>query len=301
MRPLRSAIRIGTRASRLAMAQAEWVAAALRRLGFECELIPISTKGDRIRGALGQSGERGLFVREIERALESDKVDIAVHSLKDLPEPVLPQFFLAAIPRRGDARDALVSAKGPRLESLSEGARVGTSSARRRAQLLRARPDLNVMLARGNVDTRLRKLDAGEWDALVVAAAALDRLGMSERITQRLPLSRFVPAPGQGALAVEVRSEDARMRRIVGLLDHAPSRAAVEAERAVMRALQAGCHLPLGAFARVRAERIVLVAEVLSPDGASRTRIRHQGPAADPVAVGTEAARLIAQRGGIAL
>lgn len=301
MRPLRSAIRIGTRASRLAMAQAESVAAALRGLGFECELIPIRTKGDRFRGALAQSGERGLFVREIERALERGEVGAAVHSLKDLPEPVLPQFSLAAIPRRGDARDALVSAKGLRLESLSEGVRVGTSSPRRRAQLLRARPDLSVMAARGNVDTRLRKLDAGEWDALVVAAAALDRLGMSERITQRLPLNRFVPAPGQGALAVEVRSEDVRMRRIVGMLDDAHSRAAVEAERAVMRALQAGCHLPLGAFARVRVERIVLVAEVLSPDGASRTRIRYQGPAADPGAVGTEGARLIAQREGITL
>jgi hydroxymethylbilane synthase len=294
---MRSAIRIGTRASRLAIAQAEIVAAGLRGLGHECELVPISTRGDRVRGPLGQVGERGLFVGEIERALEQGKVDLAVHSLKDLPEPVLPHFSLGAIARRADARDALVSAQGLRLEQLPRGARVGTSSRRRAAQLMRARPDLVVLDARGNVDTRLRKLEAGEWDALVTAAAALDRLGLSARITQRLPLNRFVPAPGQGALAVEVMADNKSMRRIAALLDHEPSRAAVEAERAVMRELEAGCHLPLGAFGRVDGGRLLLVAEVLSPDGAERTRVRHQGSARNPGAVGRQAARVLMERG----
>jgi len=294
-----SAIRIGTRASRLAIAQAEIVAAGLRALGHQCDLVFITTRGDRFRGPLGQVGERGLFVREIERALERGEIDLAVHSLKDLPEPVLPQFFLGAIPRRADARDALVSPAGLKLPALPPGARVGTSSPRRRAQLLRARPDLVVLDARGNVDTRLRKLDAGEWDALVTAAAALDRLGLGARIAQRLPLSRFVPAPGQGALAVEMMADNKSMGSIAARLDHGPSRAAVEAERTVMRELQAGCHLPLGAFARLDGRRLLLVAEVLSVDGVARTRVRREGSARDPVAVGKEAARLLVERGAV--
>lgn len=301
LRAMRSAIRIGTRASRLAIAQAEIVAAGLRGLGHECELVPISTRGDRVRGPLQKIAGRGLFVREIERALEQGEVDLAVHSLKDLPEPVAPQFLLAAVPRRADARDALVSLQGLKLEQLPRAARVGTSSPRRAAQLRRARPDLEILPARGNVDTRLRKLEAGEWDALATAAAALDRLRLSARITQRLPLNRFVPAPGQGALAVEVMADNKRMSSIAALLDHDPSRAAVAAERAVMRELEAGCHLPLGAFARVDGGRLLLVAEVLSPDGAERTRVRHESSARNPDAVGREAARLLIRRGAAAL
>ncbi len=247
-------IRIGTRASLLARWQANWVAGELKRIFPEmsCELVTIRTKGDRILNSpLSSFGGKGLFVKEIEEALLRGDVDLAVHSMKDLPAELDPELTVAAVPPREDPSDVLISRGGQALEELPLGAKVGTSSLRRRAQLLERRPDLKVVDLRGNVDTRIRKLDKGEGglEAIVLAAAGVKRMGLWSRVSQVLDPSDFLPAIGQGALAIETRSTDEPLQGLLALLEHPETRACVSGERAIMRELQGGCQVPMAGLA----------------------------------------------------
>jgi hydroxymethylbilane synthase len=261
-------IRIGTRNSRLALWQAEWVANQLRAAGHAVQLVPIVTAGDTRQASRAESGE---FTKEIQQALIAGQVDVAVHSLKDLPVLEIPELVLAAVPARGCAADVLVSACQRPLQALPIGARVGTGSARRKAQLLYRRRDLQIADIRGNVDTRLRKLDEGQFDALVLAEAGLVRLGCPERIAERFSAEIMMPAPGQGALAIESRCDDTDLRHMLARLDHQPTRAAIYAERTVLQQIGGSCTVPLGAWARnVSGDLLQLDAAVLSPDGARR-------------------------------
>lgn len=253
-RPL--SIRIGTRASALAKWQANWVAGQLSRRfpHIECVLVTIRTKGDKILNSpLAVLGGKGLFVKEIEEALLKGEVDLAVHSMKDLPADLDPGLVVAAVPPREDPSDVLISRRGQSLEDLPQGATVGTSSLRRKAQLLERRPDLNVVDLRGNVDTRIKKLDRQEMglEAIVLAAAGIRRMGLWPRVTQVLDPLDFLPAIGQGALAIEARLEDERLGVLLKPLDHLETRACVTAERALMRELQGGCQVPMAALAVV--------------------------------------------------
>ena len=254
--PSPTTLRLGTRASALARWQAEWVAAALSRLpDVNVELVPISTVGDRQQqGPIGSLGAQGVFTKEIQRALLANEIDLAVHSLKDLPTAPTPGLVLACVPERAAHGDVLVSRVSETFAGLPRGAVLGTGSQRRQAQLLHARPDLQVRDIRGNVDTRLSKLDDGQYDAIILAAAGLERLTLAERITQRLPTSLILPAVGQGALGLETRSDDAATRQIVGQLDHPATHASVLAERSLLAALRGGCLAPVGAWGRVVSE-----------------------------------------------
>jgi hydroxymethylbilane synthase len=276
---------IGSRGSKLALWQANWVRERLEALGSPCRLEIIKTTGDKIADVpLAKVGTKGLFTKEIEEALLAGRIDLAVHSLKDLPTELPAGLRLAAIPPREDARDALV---GRRLEELAAGAKVGTSSLRRVAQLRAARPDLIIEPVRGNLDTRLRKLGGGQYDALVLAAAGLKRLGWEDRIAEYLPESVMCPAVGQGALAIETR-EEGEAAQVCGQLDDACTRAAVEAERAVLRALGGGCQVPIGAHARLTGGQLRLLGVVVTPDGARIVRRESSGPVSDAVSLGTE-------------
>jgi hydroxymethylbilane synthase len=276
---------IGSRGSQLALWQANWVRAQLEAIGHSCRIEIIKTTGDRITGVpLAKVGTKGLFTKEIEEALLAGRIDLAVHSLKDLPTALPAGLCLAAIPPREDARDALV---GRRLTDLAAGARVGTSSLRRVAQLRAARPDLVIESVRGNLDTRLRKLAEGQYDALVVAAAGLRRLGWQDRIAEILPEELMCPAVGQGALAVETR-EGSRAAEVCARLDDARTRAAVEAERAVLESLGGGCQVPIGAHGQISDARLHLRGVVASPDGRRVVRRETSGPASDAVRLGRE-------------
>ncbi|HEY7756351.1 MAG TPA: hydroxymethylbilane synthase [Actinomycetota bacterium] len=285
-------LRIGTRRSRLALAQADEVAGALRRTGVETEIVPMITSGDRgADPSSDQAGLKGLFVAEIVRALLEGEVDLAVHSAKDLPAEDDPGLTIAAVPERASALDVLVTRDG----ELAAGSRVGTSSVRRQAQVFRWRPDVLVKDLRGNVDTRLRKLADGEVEALVLAAAGLLRLGVVPEHAAPMSLAEMVPAPGQGCLAVQARSGDGATRDAVAALDHGPSRDALVAERLLMRALGGGCALPLGAFAERTGSGMHMIAIVLSPDGGRFARAEVDAPTPEEVA---ELARLDLAAGG---
>ena len=247
--------------------QAEWVASELEARGVTVELVPITTTGDRQQGPLKNIGAQGLFTKEIQRALLDDRIDLAVHSLKDLPTEAVAGLCLAAVPARASAADVFVSQKYKSLEALPRGATVGTGSLRRRAQLLHARPDLQIQDVRGNVDTRLRKLDEGLFDALILAEAGLRRLGLDQHITQTLPFELMLSAVGQGALGLETRADDDASRQIVTMLDDRSTHAAVLAERAMLAALQGGCLAPIGALGRVEDNCLALVGRVISHDG----------------------------------
>jgi hydroxymethylbilane synthase len=273
---------IGSRGSQLALWQARWIQSRLAGLGFESRIEIIKTTGDKVTGVpLSRVGGKGLFTKEIEEALLAGQVDVAVHSLKDLPTEVPEGLQLAAIPEREDPCDVMV---GRKLADLPFGAKVGTSSLRRSAQLRRLRPDLQVESVRGNVDTRLRKLDEGQYEAIVLAAAGLTRLGWRDRIAEVLPPDMMCPAVGQGALAVETRAGE----NICQALDHAATRAAVTAERAVLSALSGGCLTPIGAHARVDGERLHLMAIVLSTDGSQSVRDEADGAASNAEDIGRE-------------
>jgi len=238
-------------------------------------LVPIVTSGDRIQDRrLMDVGGKALFTKEIEQALIDGRIDLAVHSLKDVPADMPPGLVLAAIPEREDHRDAFVSVNHSGLEDLPHGALVGTASLRRQAQLLAARPDLRIEMLRGNVDTRLNRLAAGDFDAILLAASGLNRLGRSEVITACLDVERFVPAPGQGALAIQTRSADA-LAPWAAALNHRPTAVAVTAERGAMLALEGSCRTAVGAYAFIENDRLSLTAEILSPDGSARWR--HSG------------------------
>jgi hydroxymethylbilane synthase len=280
---------IATRESRLALWQAEHVKALLEaRFGSSVELLGMTTRGDRILDrSLAKVGGKGLFVKELETALEEGRAQLAVHSLKDVPMDLPEGFALGAVLEREDARDAFVSPRYARLDELPRGARVGTSSLRRQVQLLQQRPDLVVEPLRGNLDTRLRKLDAGEHDAIVLAAAGLVRLGLGARIRSHFDLERMIPCAGQGALAIEVRAEAAELRERLARLTHAPTWLAVQAERAVSRALGGSCTLPLAAHASWQgATSLRLLAALGDARDVSRPllRVRLEAPVADDAA-----------------
>ena len=295
-------VRIGTRGSRLALRQAELVAEALQRArpGLEVELVPIRTAGDRLDTAhLATVGGKGLFVKEIEEALRDGRVELAVHSLKDLPADLPEGLTLAAFPERDDPRDALVSRSGESLAALPRGARVGTSSLRRRVQLLARRPDLAVEALRGNVETRLRKLDEVPYDAVVLAVAGLRRLGLAPSGMVLLEPDEMLPAVGQGVLAVETREEDAVTRELVLRVDDPPTRAAAEAERAFLRLIGGSCTTPLGAYARIGERGLRLDAFVATPDGARLLRDGETGDPARPAELGRRLAeRMLATGAG---
>lgn len=289
-------LRLGTRASVLARWQADWVAAELRKLGVPVEMIPISTQGDVSSRPLGAIGGQGVFTKELQRALLDGAIDLAVHSLKDLPTERVAGLQLAAVPPRESTRDVLVSRLAATLDALPPTARVGTGSIRRRAQLLHARPDLQVAEIRGNVDTRLRKLDEGQYEAIVLAEAGLRRLGLGERITQILPAELMLSAVGQGALGIEARSDDGPTLQTLAFLDHPPTHRAVRAERALLAALGAGCLAPVGAWARMDGGQLQLDAVVLSPDGRERLSVCVSGPPDQAESLGQQAAAdLLAQ------
>jgi hydroxymethylbilane synthase len=268
-------LRIGSRGSQLALWQANHVADLLRGRGHELSIEIIKTTGDKITEvALSKVGTKGMFTKEIEEALAEKRIDLAVHSLKDLPTELSNEFTLAAILPREDARDAFVSQNFTSLASLPKTARVGTSSLRREAQLRAMRPDLQVLSLRGNVDTRLRKLESGEFEAIILAAAGLKRLGREEMVRERLPLDEMCPAAGQGALAIEVRAGDAATADAVLFMDDPASRATTSCERTLLNGLGGGCQVPIGAHAEFSGEQLVLTAVVASPDGTRVLRER---------------------------
>jgi len=297
-------IRIGTRRSALALIQAREVADALRARGAAVDLVPVATEGDRHAAAsLALLGGKGLFVREIEEMLLAGRIDVAVHSLKDLPAELPPGLCLAALPARADARDVLVSREGHRLRELAPGAAVGTSSPRRRALVLAARPDLRVEPLRGNVDTRLSKLQSGACDAVILAAAGLQRLGVAPAHAEVLDAEEFIPAVGQGIIAVEARSDDGRTLAALAALDDRLTRACAEAERAFLRRLGASCASPLAAHATVATGSGVLTlrALVASDDGGGVLRGQLEGLASRAEAVGRELADTLLDRGAAEL
>jgi hydroxymethylbilane synthase len=273
-------LRIGTRGSLLAKWQAEFVRKQLFSLaGVEAEVVIIKTAGDKLQGApLSQIGGKGIFVKELEEALLDESIDLAVHSVKDVPTDVPSRLSFPAVCRRDDVRDCVVSAKGVVLANLREGARVGTSSLRRQAQLRSLRKDLDVRDLRGNVDTRLRKVESGEYEAILLAKAGLDRLGLSQRISEILSPERFLPAVGQGAIAIECRVKDSETAEVVGRLDDAETRNAIVAERSLLKAVEGGCQVPLGAWARMERDQLVMEACVCSPDGTQSIRQRASAP-----------------------
>jgi hydroxymethylbilane synthase len=274
---------IASRGSQLALWQAHHVAARLASLGHECRIDIVRTTGDQIADVpLARIGAKGLFTKEIEEALLDRRADLAVHSLKDLPTELPEQLVLAAVPEREDPRDAVVGCK---IAQLPHGADVGTSSLRRSAQLRRFRSDLAIQSVRGNLDTRLRKLDDGLYHAILLAAAGLKRLGWGGRIAEILEPDAMCPAVGQGALAIETRSSGAGLDA-ARALDHAATRAEVTAERAVLAALGGGCQVPIGAHAAVDGERLRLLAVVASPLGDALIRLDTEGPAADAARLG---------------
>ena len=286
-------LRLGTRGSRLALRQTDLVAAALgaRHSGLSVERRIITTIGDRILDApLSRIGDKGLFTKELDLALIADEIDLAVHSLKDLPTRVPEELTIGAILEREDPRDALVSTKDATLDTLASGARVGTSSLRRRAQLLALRPDLEVVDLRGNVPSRLGAVDRGDVDAIVLARAGLVRLGLGDRITETLGPDRMLSAVGQGAIAVVIRRGDAAAARLAAAIDHAPTRLAVWAERSLLRRLEGGCQVPIGALARLEGTRLVLGGLVADLDGTRILRSTEDGPIEPPARQDPDAA-----------
>ena len=292
---------IGTRGSALAIWQAEWVQSRLRELqpGLVVSLKRIKTTGDRILDSpLAMIGGKGLFVKEIEEALARDEIDLAVHSMKDVPTSLPVGMEILSIPAREDPRDALISRNGISLEKLRNGARIGTSSLRRQAQMLNARPDFQVSILRGNVDTRLRKLDAGEYDAILLAAAGLRRLGLEQRITEFLSYDVCLPAISQGALGLEGRADDRFVRELVLRLEDRSTRIAVTAERGFLERLEGGCQVPIAAHATVGDQIITLRGLIASVDGHRLIQGSSEGPVGDAKKIGATLAERLLSQGG---
>jgi hydroxymethylbilane synthase len=285
----------------LARWQAQWVAARLEERGIAVDLVPVSTSGDQQQTTIGAVDGQGLFTREIQRELLAGRIDLAVHSLKDLPTDAMPGLCLAAVPRRAAVADVLISPRFASLDALPQHAVLGTGSLRRRAQILHVRPDLNMSDIRGNVDTRLRKLHQGGYDAIVLAAAGIERLGFSDQITEILPLEVILPAVGQGALGLESRSDDPAVQQAIGPLDDADAHRAVLAERALLAALHGGCLAPIAAWARGDADLLTLTARVLSGDGAERLEATLSGPASLPEQLGVQVADALIGQGAVRL
>jgi hydroxymethylbilane synthase len=293
-------LRIATRKSPLALWQSEHVAARLRvaHPGLAVELVPMSTRGDEVLDrSLAAIGGKGLFLKELELAMQRGDADCAVHSLKDVPMELEPGFALPAILEREDPADAFVSNDFADVDALPQGARIGTSSLRRQAQLRALRPDLELRDLRGNVNTRLAKLDRGEYDAIVLACAGLKRLGFERRIRARLDAPRWLPAPAQGAIAVECREGDDTLRELLSVLDHADTRVRVEAEREMNRALHGSCHVPVAAFARLEGEHLSLSGLVGSAADGRIVRAEAKGRGDAPDCLGMEVAGLLLAQG----
>jgi hydroxymethylbilane synthase len=291
-----SRLRIGSRGSQLALWQANHIASRLRERGHEVDIEIVKTTGDRAAGvAFAQVGTKGMFTKEIEEALAEGRVDLAVHSLKDLPTDLAGDFELAAIPPRECANDVLLSLAYASIAALPQGARVGTGSLRREAQLKALRADLDIQPLRGNVDTRIRKLGQGDYDAIVLAAAGLNRLGRAGMIREVIAADRICPAAGQGALAIEIRAGDATTRACLEFLDDAAARASTSCERALLEALGGGCQVPIGAFAEVTGGRLALQAVVARPDGSAVLHESRTGE--DPRQLGAAVAVALLRQG----
>jgi hydroxymethylbilane synthase len=293
-------LRIGSRGSQLALWQANHIRALLCERGHQVELEIIKTTGDKITDvALAKVGTKGMFTKEIEEALAEGRVDLAVHSLKDLPTELSPGFEIAAITKRENPRDVFCSRKYAGIDDLPRGAAVGTSSLRRQAQLKAVRPDFQIFPLRGNVDTRLRKLEAGEYDAIILAAAGLNRLGKTDLVKQIIPADVMCPAAGQGALGIEIRAGDSETRHHLAFLDDAAARATTTCERALLNKLGGGCQVPIGAFAEMRDGRLHLEGIVADPDGSKVIRESRDG--VDPVQLGETVGDTLLRRGGEAI
>ena len=297
---MQNRLRIATRRSRLALWQAEHVSALLTAShpGLEVELVPMVTEGDRILDrALAEVGGKGLFIKELEVAMFEGRADLAVHSMKDVPAELPEGMVLATVLERADPRDAFVSNRFATLADLPAGARVGTSSLRRQCQLRHTRPDLEIIQLRGNVDTRLRKLDEGQYDAIILAAAGLKRLGLDARIASLVPTEASLPAVGQGVIGIECRGDDARTRQLLAPLEHAPTRTCLDAERAFAARLQGSCQSPVAGFAELEGAGLRLRGLVGAPDGSRVFTDESRGPAGEAVALGDGLAARLLQTG----
>ena len=296
----RSTLIIGTRSSQLALWQAEWVQRQLKEMAPDLSIVlkRIQTSGDKIQDVpLAKVGGKGLFVKEIEEALLRKDIDLAVHSMKDMPAVLPNGLTIICVPEREDPRDALLTRDGKNFEALPVGARVGTSSLRRQAQLLHARMDLQIEMLRGNVDTRLRRLQENHFDAIVLAASGLRRLGWDSHITEYLPVNVSLPAIGQGALGIEGREDDSFVRDLVAELEHQPTRATVTAERALLKRLEGGCQVPIAGHAVIQEETLILDGLVASLDGKRYVRYSFSGSVSEATSIGTTVAEELLGRG----
>lgn len=295
------AIRVGTRGSRLAIAQTEIALSALRKAnpGTRFEVVTISTKGDVDKRPLFTMDEKGIFEKEVNEAVKKGEVDFAVHSLKDIPSDLSDELTVACIPKRASPNDVLVNEKGQKLKELAPGSTVGTSSLRRAVQLAKQRPDLNVRPIRGNVETRVKKVISGEYDAVVLAEAGLTRIGMKDVIVERFGVRDFVPAPGQGAIAIVCRRDDKKLIGMLKAIEDPRSRAEVMAERALIRKVEGGCRFPLGAVAVTSEDKMTLYASVFSADGSKNIKVKQVGRAGDPEKLGNKVAGLLVKQGAM--
>jgi hydroxymethylbilane synthase len=298
---IRKKITIGTRGSKLALWQANYIADCIRSQypDVDVSLLHIVTTGDKILDVpLAKIGGKGLFTKELENAMLNKEIDLAVHSLKDMPTQLPEGLLLAAITERVDAGDAFISPNYGTVEKLPQGAKVGTSSLRRKAQLLKYRPDLTIGDLRGNLDTRLKKLENGEFDAIILAVAGLRRLGWQKQITQVLPQDICLPAVGQGALAIEARSDDEEVLEMLAFLNHQETRWAVEAERAYLAQVEGGCQIPIGVFGKIEQAVLTLEAVILSVDGIRQIRQRISGAPEEGKSLGCQLAQQMLNEGG---
>jgi hydroxymethylbilane synthase len=294
-------IRVGTRGSRLAVAQTEIALAALRKThpGVSFEIVTISTKGDVDKRPLFTMDEKGIFEKEVNEAVRNGSVDFAVHSLKDIPSDLSEDLAVACIPKRASPNDVLVNEKGQKLKELAPGSTVGTSSLRRAVQLQKSRPDLRVRPIRGNVETRVKKVISGEYDAVVLAEAGLTRIGMKDVIVERFGVRDFVPAPGQGAIAIVCRRDDKHLLDMLKEIEDPHSRAEVLAERALIKKVEGGCRFPLGAVAVTNGNKITLYASVFSADGTRNIKAKKVGKASEPEKLGDRVADMLVKQGAM--
>jgi hydroxymethylbilane synthase len=301
---MKTTLRLGTRGSRLALWQAEWVRSELQRRNpdITVELVTIKTQGDKITDVpLAKVGGKGLFIKEIEEALLAGHVDLAVHSMKDMPALVPPGLIIGAVPQRENPLDVLISNRYESLEALPRGARLGTGSLRRSAQVLFLRPDIQIVPLRGNLDTRLRKLDETGLDAIILAAAGMLRLGQAQRISSYLDVSQMVPAVGQGALCIEIRERDAGIRDLIATLDHGDTHTAIRAERSFLKRLDGGCQVPLASYARRIDDRLQMSGLVAEPDGSRILKTSAEGPCLQAEALGRHVADELLTQGAAAI
>ncbi len=300
---MKNTIRVGTRGSRLALAQTEIALAALRKAypRIHFEVITISTKGDIDKRPLFTMDEKGIFEKEVNEAVKQGIVDFAIHSLKDIPSDLSDDLLMACIPKRASPNDVFVNDNGQKLKELAPRSVVGTSSLRRAVQLSKARPDLNIKPIRGNIETRVKKVISREYDAVVLAEAGLIRIGMKDVIVERFSIRDFVPAPGQGAIAILCRRDDRALAGMLQKVEDARSRTEVLAERALTRKVEGGCRFPLGAVATTKDDHITLYASVFSADGKQNINVKKVGNASEPEKLGSQVADMLVKRGAMIL